>query len=124
MTYGRSILWFRQKRPYLWQIEQYSIVGRNNSDEKTKDFIIFAREKASKPQWVTQISSSGVFQIYQAGYLQKHKKFMKNLFTIINSAKVIQSAYRKYRYNPSYKFCRKVFARRLLLDGITTEQEI
>jgi hypothetical protein len=57
-------------------------------------------------------------------YIKKIAKI--NINNIINniSAITIQKAFRKYRYNPKYKFCKLIQTKNLFLIGSINNEEL
>jgi len=52
------------------------------------------------------------------------KSYLYDLIYLIKySTIIIQKAFRKYRYDPQYKFCKLVQTRNLLLDNIISKEE-
>ena len=62
-------------------------------------------------------------ELYIIDFIDDTEKYLIDLIGIINNSTIIiQKAFRKYRYDPQYNFCKLVQTRNLLLDNIVLDK--
>ena len=124
-------------RPFLWGINQATKPGRDFIEEEAREF-----HKAQKMEFdriIKMMNRDHQAKEFYYGFPAPHLKCFTTLLEIKNhhlftqilcrellAARVIQRAFRWYRYNPGEKFCKRIQFRGLcdLYPDINFNEEI
>ena len=111
-------------RPFLWGINQATKPGRDFIEEDAREF--HNTQKMEFDRMIKMMNRDQQAQEFYYGFpdphlkcftthleIRNHHTFTQILCRELPAARVIQRAFRRYRYNPGEKFCNRVQLRGL-----------
>ena len=100
-------------KPYLWQIEQASLAGRDYQHNLNAEFRenIVADAMMVSNHKSKNLNGGGVVIYNEETPYQIKSNFIHDLSRKLWACKIIQQAFRQCRYNPSFKMCKNIFER-------------
>ena len=108
-------------RPFLWEVSQATKHGRDFIEEEAREF--HNAQKIEFDRMIKMMNRDQKAQELYYGFLlehwakhlaiRNHHTFTQILCRELPAVRVIQRAFRWYRYNPGEKFCKRVQLRGL-----------
>ena len=106
----------RRLKPFLWEIDQATRNGRKHVEDNARKFHDDIRIEFDRMLKMMNNDQKGQELYYgflsplwpNHLYIQRHHSFKQILGKELRAARVIQRAFRWYRYYPKEKFCNRV----------------
>ena len=134
LYYSASLERARSVKPFLWQIQLDAKNGRDFILEEAREFhysvkIEFDRmiKMMNRDQKARELYYSFLSEHWGTHLtIRNHHTFTRKLCKELSATRVIQKAFRWYRYNPEEKFCKRIQFRGLcdLYPDINFDEEI
>ena len=134
LYYSAALEKARSVNPFLWQIQLNTKNGRDFIVEEAREFhysikMEFDRmiKMMNRDQKARELYYGFLSENWGAHLtIRNHHTFTQKLCRELSAARVIQRAFRWYRYNPEEKFCKRVQLRGLcdIYPDINFNEEI